>query len=349
MSGTSLDGLDIAHCTFTFNGTWQYLINQAVTVPYNQTLIDTLKQAHQLPAMALQQLDSKLAHLFAKEVITFLKKWPLEVDFISSHGHTVFHQPKNAGFSTPFTTQIGNGGILAAVTGYNVVCDFRTADVSLGGQGAPLVPMGDLHLFNNYDMCLNIGGIINFSCMHAKPCLASDVCFANMALNYLAHKNNKAFDENGQMAADGVFNDQLFNQLQSLPFWQQPFPKSLGKEYFDHFVLPLIETENISVNDKLHTFCHHIADTVSSLQPLLPAKHQVLVTGGGAYNHFLMQCLQAKGFNLIIPDKQIVEFKEALIFAFLGVLRFRNEYNTLKDVTGAMRNTSSGAMYLGQI
>lgn len=349
MSGTSLDGLDIAHCTFTLNATWQYKINVAVTVPYTTELTQTLKEAHKLSAEALQRLDSKLGHYFAHEVNLFLQQSKLPVDFISSHGHTIFHQPTPAQQGTAFTTQIGSGAIIGAITGHTVISDFRTADVALGGQGAPLVPIGDMHLFANYDMCINIGGIVNFSMMKAIPPIASDVCFANMALNYLAQKNQQTYDAFGQMAADGIFNQNLFDQLQALPFWQTPFPKSFGKEYFEKFVLPIIESDNLSVNDRLHTFCKHIAAQVSTLIKWLPTNHQILVTGGGAHNLFLMQCFRNQGLSVVLPNSEIIAFKEALIFAFLGVLRMRHEYNTLSSVTGAIRNSSAGAIYLGKI
>ncbi len=366
MSGTSLDGLDLAFCKFQMaENQWHYEILEAQTIQYSTDWVKKLKSACLLPADKFCELDSELAALFANYINEFILKHG-RPDFISSHGHTVFHQPRSKITSNniqPYTSQIASGAIISALTGVSVVCDFRATDVALGGQGAPLVPIGDLYLFDKYDFCLNLGGIANISFNSpvnqtnkaASMRIASDICFANMALNYLAGLSGVSFDKNGDMANSGMLNPQLLDKLNHLDFNHFPFPKSIGVEYFNLEVLPLLESYQIPVEDKLRTFCHHIAlqvkavidDETKAMDASSIEKLSILLTGGGTYNTFLVKIIKEHlKLNVVIPENKIIDFKEALIFAFLGVLRMRGEVNILKSVTGASRDSCSGAVYL---
>lgn len=364
MSGTSLDGLDLAYCTYIYDGNWKFELHASKTFDYDSYLKAELKQAHTFSGVKLMALDAALAHLFAKHILAFVDEFKLKPDFISSHGHTIFHQPVGKQqhfevnpdiYSKPFTTQIASGAIISAVTGIDVISDFRSADVALGGQGAPLVPVGDALLFKDYDYCLNLGGIANISfditnSENEASRIASDLCFANMGLNYLAANMGLDYDAGGKLAASGTLNEPLLVKLNALDFHHQPFPKSIGKEYFEKYVQPLLDQSNLDTNDLLHTFCIHIMMQVkANLQPIKNKKPTLLITGGGAHNLFLMDIFKKNlNANIVLPAKEIIDFKEAILFGFLGVLRLCNQPNTLRSVTGAKMNTCSGAIYKGQ-
>lgn len=367
MSGTSLDGLDIAFCRFQFHqNQWVFEIRDCKTFAYNKTQSEKLRTAHTFSAMELMSLDAELAHLYSEWILDFISDYKIKPDFISSHGHTVFHQPlksKSDNKNIPFTTQIGSGAIIAALTGYDVISDFRTSDVALGGQGAPLVPIGDKMLFHQFDYCLNLGGIANISFDIDEPVkgnvrIASDICYANMALNYVVAAKGLAYDDGGEYARKGKVDVNLLNALNNLEFSKRPFPKSIGKEYFENNVAPLFNKSPLSDEDKLSTCCEHIAvqlkNNLSKVtlnqKQKINSTPKILVTGGGAYNDFLIELFRKNlTAEIIIPQKKIIEFKEALIFAFLGVLRFRGEVNVLSSVTGAKRDSCSGAIYKGKI
>lgn len=343
MSGTSLDGLDMALCEFkTVGEQIQFKILKAETIAYNANWKNNLSQAKELSTEAFFQLHSQYGKWMATEVNWFLSKNNLKVDAIASHGHTVFHQPQFG-----FTTQIGCGANLAAATKIKTVCDFRSLDVALKGQGAPLVPMGDELLFSEYAACLNIGGIANISFRENERRVAYDVCEANMLLNYLSEKLGNAFDENGRMARSGQVNSDLLLRLNDLPFYKINKAKSLGREWFENEVLILINKFDIKIEDLLATAVEHIASIISN--ELNEKKlANVLVTGGGAFNTYLIERIQSKtACKLVIPTNEIINFKEALIFAFLGYLRLNNQVNTLATVTGANANSIGGAVYLG--
>jgi len=343
MSGTSLDGLDLALCEFKKDGgQLDFKIVNAETIPYNANWKNNLSQAKHLSTEAFFQLHSQYGKWMGTEVNWFLSKNNLKVDAIASHGHTVFHQPQFG-----FTTQIGCGANLAAATKIKTVCDFRSMDVALKGQGAPLVPIGDELLFGDYEACLNIGGIANISYRENGKRVAHDVCEANMLLNYLSEKLGKAYDESGAMARSGQVNSNLLENLNELPFYKIKKAKSLGREWFENEVLTLINKFEIKIEDLLATAVEHIADIISN--ELNEKKlTNVLVTGGGAFNHFLIERTQSKtSCELVIPSTEIINFKEALIFAFLGYLRLNNQVNTLASVTGASANSIGGAVYLG--
>lgn len=343
MSGTSLDGLDIAYCHFTKKeDTWEYFIKAAQTVKYPPVLKKKLVSAINLSGMDLTMLDTELGRYFGNQVKKFIKVYNLKnPDFIASHGHTVFHQPHRG-----FTLQIANGANIAAQAKFPVVCNFRTLDVAYNGQGAPLVPIGDELLFNQYEYSLNLGGFANVSYKKNKKRIAFDICPVNIVLNELASRLGKAFDKNGLMAKKGKVSEKLFKQLNELNFYRQKAPKSLGKEWVDKYVFPLLNNSGLNEHDLLATVTEHIA---YQLARSLKAKknEKILITGGGAYNAYLID--RFKNYTkaqIFIPESNLVEFKEALIFAFLGLLRWAGKINTLKSVTGAQKDTCSGVIYL---
>ena len=346
MSGTSLDGLDIAYCRLTYkNKNWIYNILNAETLAYDPHLIDSLRGAETASAQQLIELDHSFGKYMGEQVHQFIVRHNLSPDFVASHGHTIFHQPdKHISF------QLGNGAYLAANAKLPVVCDFRTLDIALGGQGAPLVPIGDELLFSDYDYCLNLGGISNISFNYNGQRIAYDISACNMLLNTLANEAGLNYDENGNLARSGKLDADLLEKLNAPAYLSQPYPKSLGKEWALQNSLQTIAESPATIADKLHTTCHHIAQQIAkALQPA-NYKQRLLATGGGAFNLYLMELLQqyaGENYSIEVPSPEIVSFKEALVFAFLGVLRWRNETNSLKTVTGASRNSVGGAIYMG--
>lgn len=343
MSGTSLDGVDIALCAFEkVSGKWNFEIEVAETIAYNAKQRKDLALAAQTGGMEFAGHHVAYGRFLGNLVREFLKRNSTSADFVSSHGHTVFHQPKSG-----FTTQIGDGAALSAACGLPVVCDFRSADVALGGQGAPLVPIGDKFLFSAYSSCLNLGGIANISFESKGKMVAFDICPVNIVLNFLSLKLGKSYDKGGKLAGTGKVIPKLLNKLNAASYYKKQFPKSLGREDIEKYFLPALEHDEYSPHDLLRTFCEHIAIQISVVASRVGnASENLLVTGGGAYNAFLIDRMRTHcNPAIVIPDKQIVEFKEALIFAFLGVLRLRNEVNCLSSVTGASRDSCGGAVY----
>jgi anhydro-N-acetylmuramic acid kinase len=340
MSGTSLDGLDIAHCTFKRDDRWHFELHDATTISYDDHWRGRLLAAHTLTGLELAQLHVDLGVLHGSWVKDFMHGHSVQVDFIASHGHTVFHQPHLG-----MTHQIGSAAHIAAVTGVDVISDFRTTDVARGGQGAPLVPIGDLWLFGNYPMCLNLGGIANVSVKESLQIEAYDIGLCNMALNHYAEKQGVAYDRDGSISRAGSVNETLLAQLNNLDFFEQSAPKTLGKEFWINEFLPLVEASGVNTVDALRTITEHIAIQIASVLSKRE-KGELLVTGGGAHNGFLMERIVAyTQHHVVVPDKKIVDFKEALIFAFLGALRMAGESNALASVTGAKRDSVCGAIY----
>jgi len=341
MSGTSLDGVDIACCRFEYKaGKWEYDIIDATTVEYSDVWKNRLANSMKSDAESLALLNVEYGHYLGKIANDFIIKGSFKPDIISSHGHTVFHQPEKK-----LTLQIGDGAAISAGTGIPTVCDFRSKDVALGGQGAPLVPVGDRMLFAEYDYCVNIGGIANISYEENGKRLAFDICPANMALNYLSEKLGQKYDEGGKTAASGKTDTNLLSELDSLEYYSLNPPKSLGKEWvFDSFI-SIIEKYSIPVEDMLNTVTEHIAGQISAK---LQKPGKALITGGGANNTFLINRIKEKSkTGIVIPDRTLIDYKEALIFAFMGVLRWRNEINVFSSVTGATKDHSGGAVYYG--
>ena len=341
MSGTSLDGIDIIAVSFSFNRGWQFQINTAETIKYSIEWKSTLSQLVSLPLEELKDIDLIYSEYLAIVVSNFITKHKLEdIDFVASHGHTALHRPEIG-----LTYQIGNQQILADKLNMKVICDFRVQDVKLGGQGAPLVPIGDDLLFSTYDYCLNLGGFANVSFESNFERIAFDICPVNIVLNHYVSKLNLEFDNKGQLASTGKVNKDLLLQLNAHPFYKEQPPKSLGLEWVDLNIFPLIDSFKLKIEDILRTFVEHVAFQISRI--LVENKKKVLVTGGGAFNDFLMKRIQdLSEAKIIIPENEIIEFKEALIFGLLGVLKDRSEINCLKSVTGATKNHSSGKILM---
>lgn len=342
MSGTSLDGVDLAHCTFkeSTDG-FSFKINACHTFPYPEYWTRRLQTLPLATAHEYAETHVEYGRYLGSLTLDFLKDHKLETDFVSSHGHTVFHNP-----ARHYTSQIGEGAAIAAGCRLPVVCDFRTGDVAAGGQGAPLVPIGDELLFKHFDYCLNLGGFGNISMHENGNRIAFDISPVNIILNHLASLKGKPFDKNGEIALSGFIHEELLHTLNSLGYYQVAPPKSLGREWVEKEVLPLFTYYNVSAEDAARTFCEHIALQVARCVDNDPEK-QMLATGGGTYNTFLMQRIAAQtAVKLVIPEPEIINYKEALIFAFLGLLRMQEKPNCLASVTGASKNISGGAVYL---
>ena len=331
MSGTSLDGVDLAICSFTKNKNWHYKIERSTTIKYSRYWLETLSNLHKKPEKIINEIDLKYGDFLSKICNKFLKNE--KIDYISSHGHTIFHQPENN-----FTLQIGNGNVISKNTKKITISNFRNLDVSLKGQGAPLVPVGDKLLFRKYKYCVNLGGFANVSIKKNNEIIAFDICPVNIILNYFSNLKGRAYDLNGCMAQTGNLAPDLLKKLNSLQFYSKKYPKSLSREWVEKNIMPLIKND-IKIEDVLHTLCEHIGIQIGKL---LNDK-EALFTGGGVFNSYLLSRIKFYSKSkIIIPDKRTIEFKEALIFAFLGVLRARGEVNCLQSVTGAIKDNCSG-------
>ncbi|HVW61395.1 MAG TPA: anhydro-N-acetylmuramic acid kinase [Puia sp.] len=374
MSGSSLDGLDIAYvhlqesASTIKNGSrkWEYTILHADCYPYTEEWREKLATARDLRAGEYLLLHVRFGHYLGEQVLRFIDAHNLhyQVQLISSHGHTTFHSPERK-----MTAQLGDGAALAAAAKINVVSDLRAMDVALGGQGAPIVPVGERMLLGDYSFFLNLGGIANIS----GASVAFDVCPANRVLNGLAALVGKEYDENGSLAARGQVDDGLLRQLNELPYYSQPYPKSLANEFGTETVLPMVRLAmegvgqpaegrglaaggGISVDDALRTYVEHIGvqicRAVEGLRGGVSGAAKMLVTGGGAHNKFLIdrlgELLAPLGVEVVVPDPQLVNYKEALVMALIGVLRWREENNVFASVTGASRDSIGGAVWIGQ-
>jgi len=346
MSGTSLDGLDLAYCHIWQEETiWNFEIKETKSISYSQEMQDKLKNSILLSADALLIFHNTYGTWLGEQAKTFIDENNLEVDAIASHGHTTHHQPENG-----LTFQIGSGQHLANTSGQKVVCDFRTNDVALGGQGAPLVPIGDKLFFGNYDFCLNLGGISNVSFDKGGKRIAYDIGLANMILNYITRKNGLDYDEGGQLARNGTINSRMLEKLNALEFYKLPIPKSIGYEWFVEKVVPIVDNTEDTMENLLCTGVHHICEQVAIQikSHCKKPKNTLFVTGGGALNNFLIDTLQEKlvqEIEVASTKKQLIEFKEAVVFSLMGVLRLENKINVLSSVTGAKRDSSSGVVY----
>ncbi len=343
MSGTSLDGLDIAYCTFRNNeGKWFFEIEKACCISYSEEWIKKLSTVEKLSAFEFVSLHNEYGYFLGKEVKKFITKNKIQADFIASHGHTVFHQP-----AKKITYQIGSAECIAVASGLNVISDFRTMDVALGGQGAPLVPIGDSLLFADYDYCINLGGFANLSYQYNNERIAYDICPMNIVLNSLAQELSFSYDNKGILAKQGVVYQSLLDELENIEYYHRKYPKSLGKEWLVETFLPIISKYELSVYDKLRTVSEHIVCQVLKATKSSNNNAKLLFTGGGTYNDFIIGQIKTKSkHSIIIPQNTIIDFKEALIFAFLGVLRIREEINCLKSVTGASKDNIGGKILL---
>lgn len=339
MSGTSLDGLDMCYTEFEYEDKrWSYKILKAEDESYPSEIKEKLANAQNMTALEYALFNSDYGIYLGKRVKNFIDKFNLEPDYIASHGHTIFHQP-----SKRFTAQIGSGAGIAAESGIDTICDFRTTDVALHGQGAPLVPVGDRNLFADFDYCLNMGGFSNISYNSGDKRIAYDISPVNYVLNHYTRQTGLEYDKDGEIARKGAINSKLLEELNGLDFYTKSGPKSLGREWVEEVVIPLIDSYGLKIEDKLSTFCEHVAIQIGG--------HikggRVLLTGGGAFNKFLVERMSANApqCSYYVPDAMTVNFKEALIFAFLGALYAHNIPNCLSSVTGALYDNIGGALY----
>jgi anhydro-N-acetylmuramic acid kinase len=356
MSGSSMDGLDIAYVHLhETGGKWSVEIQHTACYPFPANWMERLRSATQLPALDYLLLHTDFGHYLGESVNKFIAHFGLEhkVDMVASHGHTSFHLPMRG-----MTHQLGDGAAIAAETRLPVITDLRAMDTAFGGQGAPIVPIGEKLLLGEYGFLLNLGGIANLSFKAGDRYFGFDVCPANRVLNLLVQPLGLAMDEDGALAAAGVTDQGLLDDLQQLDYYGLPYPKSLANDFGTDLVYPLVAGRGLRTEDALHTFIEHIAIQVASNISAIALKesidlngHQMLVTGGGALNNYLVSRLvvhlEPLGVSVVVPDRQLVEYKEAVIMALIGVLRWREEYNVLSTVTGARRDSIGGALWLG--
>ncbi len=343
MSGTSLDGIDLCLAEFKlFEDKLDYSILVTETHNYSVEWENNLRNIEAKSAVNLAKLDFKYGKHLGTIASKFLLKNDQNADLIASHGHTIFHQIEKG-----FTYQLGHGASITAESEITCVSDFRSLDVALGGQGAPLVPFGDEKLFSSYDACVNLGGIANLSFKKNNERLAFDVCACNMVLNYFMNKFRQVkFDLDGEFSNSGHLIPALYNDLNDLEFFNSSGPKSLGKEWVFEKIIPLMEKREETLSDVLFTFTKHIAFQIANTLKSNNISKNILFTGGGSKNKFLIKLLKEEGLEFELPNETIIDFKEALIFAFLGLNRFLGKINTLKSVTGATRNSCGGNIYL---
>jgi anhydro-N-acetylmuramic acid kinase len=344
MSGTSLDGCDLAYINLSVNdGKWRYKIFEAETIPYTKEWLHKLRTAIDYSQRELEALNVEYTILLSEIIRDFIARHRLiNMDAICSHGHTIVHRPQDG-----ITLQIGNLPAIATLTGQRVVCDFRVADVVLGGQGAPLVPIGDRLLFSQYNFCLNLGGFSNISFEENGNRIAYDICPVNTVLNFYANQLGYEYDDGGKIAAAAAINDDLLKDLNSLDYYTAPYPKSLGLEFVKQTVLPLVDKYKDTAPNNLATFTEHIAVQISNALLNKSSTGSLLITGGGAYNNLLVNRMRElmPELDIVVPDDKTVQYKEALIFALLGVLKLREEINVLASVTGAPYDHTSGIIY----
>ena len=344
MSGSSLDGVDIAYVNFSHdNKRWFFQIVEAGNIPYTEEWKNKLSEAFNKSEAELKELDIEYGKFLGKVTKKFIKKYEFDPKLIASHGHTIFHAPEKS-----YTLQIGNGQEIANATGITTINDFRTEDVKKGGQGAPLVPIGDKYLFADFPICLNIGGIANVSYDIDGQRIAYDICMANQMLNYLASKLGYDYDNNGNFARQGIVNQELLNIFNDNAYYDKDAPKSLGREFFEKYQHEIIDNSDLPVKDLLATATEHIACQIVKATDSLDTS-KMLITGGGAKNNFLIERIRKMSkHEIVIPDTMIIDYKEALIFAFLGTLKLEGKINVLSSVTGASSDSSSGNICLPQ-
>lgn len=356
MSGSSLDGLDIAHVAFQLDGhqitDWQLL--HAETIPLSEQWQARLFNLVDQHALNFAKTNTFFAHYMGELVNQFISKHNIDPDFIASHGHTIYHYPDKR-----LTVQIGDGGALAAVTGYPVINDFRTQDIAINGEGTPIAPIADKILFEGYDFYLNIGGIANISCNVNGQFIAFDVGPANQVLNALAQQLQLSYDKDGTIAHKGQLDQQLQEKLDQLPYFKNKYPKSLGNDWIQQVILPLYFEHDNTWENKLTTAVHQLAKQIAlSIQQIIHREnlakksYRLFATGGGTNNKYLIDCIknycqENQLVEIVIPDEKIIDYKEAILMALMGVLRVENISNCLSSVTGAKRDTIGGAIYQG--
>lgn len=356
MSGSSLDGLDLALGKFVFRGealqSWRALAcgSRSFSVEWSSRL----RGLPQGSALDLASAHAAFGRYLGEHALDFLRPVKAPVDAIASHGHTIFHFPK-AGI----TTQIGDGAAIAAVTGLPAIDNFRMQDVIHGGQGAPIAPVADQYLFPDFTFLLNLGGIANISAKTERGYVAFDCTGANQVLNALAGEAGLAYDEGGKLARSGCLIPELLEKALALPYHAANYPKSLGNDWVQEQLLPLYLNSEAPVADRLHTACWQIARSIrnsladiEARETIAPPPHTLLITGGGAFNHFLTNCIRSecgksRSLAVKIPEAPIIEYKEALLMALMGALRLKGWGNTLPSATGSSAATCGGGLHLG--
>jgi anhydro-N-acetylmuramic acid kinase len=352
MSGSSLDGLDIAFCEFNiFEKELTWSLITAETIPFSEQWVARLAHLPHQSAKIYAQTDIYLGYYFGELCLEFMNRHQIQPDFIASHGHTIFHDPGRR-----FTAQIGDGAAIAGTTGVMTIDNFRNLDIALDGEGAPIAPIADQYLLPGYDFYLNLGGIVNISCQANDKYIAFDISGANQVLNRLAQERDLKYDENGQLAASGQLITSLLNQADRLPYLSQPYPKSLSNQWVQEQLVPLFVNSKAAIEDRLHTMIHHIAkqiklsiEQVVSKENLQQEKYRMIMTGGGAYNGFLVKTIKQylPNIDVILPDNKIIDFKEAALIALMGTLRIEQIPNTINSVTGAKKSVIAGAIHAG--
>jgi len=349
MSGSSLDGIDLALCEFEDlkDGGISWEMTKAATVPYSDEWIARLKSLPNVDAREITLVDYELGYLFGKVSKDFLKGE--KIDFIASHGHTIFHEPQNK-----MTLQIANGSAIASSSGISTIYDFRSMDIGFGGQGAPIVAILDRDIFGEYDALVNLGGISNISFMKDNKTVAYDISPCNQLLNYLANKKGLEYDKDGAIASNGTVNEELFRKLKSFEYFLAPFPKSLDNNFIKKNFIPILDNDDSNLQDKMATIVELIAKTIADELEMnlsnMRKKPKIMFAGGGTNNSFLMNRIIALSQNatIIIPDKKIIDYKEALLMAYLGYLRAKEKPNVLSSVTGAQKDSIGGAICLSR-
>lgn len=344
MSGTSLDGIDVAYIQFDTYPSWSFTFLNTETINYSQDWKNKLQFKTQIDPIHLKELDQNYGQFLGNIIEDFKTKNKIknnQIDLIASHGHTLFHKPEIG-----YTKQIGNGPEIFQNQQIPVVCDFRVQDVALGGQGAPLVPIGDQKLFPQFDACINLGGFANISFEKDKDRLAMDICPVNFVSNKLVSPLGISYDNEGQIAQSGKINSSMLRALNNLDYYKKHGPKTLGAEWVETNIDPILIDFNLDLKDSLRTFSEHVSDQISTILNGNKTK-KALFTGGGVYNSFLMELIRSKtSCQIQIPDRELIEFKEALIFGLLGILKIKGKVNVLSSVTGARQNHSSGKIYI---
>ena len=358
MSGSSLDGMDLALCevrldrSTTPTGVAHFALLAAETLPYSDLWQRRLANLPDQDARTFARTHTYFGHLTAEFALDFLQRHRTTADFIATHGHTVFHEPDRN-----HSAQIGDGAATAALTSVPTIAQFRQTDVAAGGQGAPIVPLFERLVLGAYAFFLNLGGIANLS-YHAPDgrTVAFDVTGANQPLNALAGLAGQPYDADGALARSGTPVSELLERLDALPFLEQPYPKSLSNQWVvEHLTAPLLAYP-ASIADRLATAVEHTARQIGMAVRRVAERENVpdtdrtlYVTGGGAFNGYLLERLRTQlppGMNLHIPPSDWVQFKEAMLMALLGAFRWEGVPNVLPSATGARRATVNGAVYL---
>ena len=336
MAGSSMDGLDLALVTFKKDGqSWQFEIVKTETIAYPKEVYENLKSSTGSSSIEQHRIDEEFGYWIADQINYFL---PVNnVDLLAIHGHTVIHTPEKG-----ISWQLGSGEIIAKMTDIKTVTAFRSEDVKLNGQGAPLVPLGDFELFGQYDACLNLGGIANVSLKESK--IAGDICPCNQVLNFYAEQVGQAYDDGGKMGRNGYVDLDFLSRLNAISYFKKPFPKSLPNQF-----LPRDLLASVNSLTGLKSYALFVAEQVAILLSDMDTNNKrLLITGGGAFNGYLVELISEKlsMWDIDIPSEEIISYKEAIIFGFLGLKKFLGEINVLSSVTGAKHDTSSGVIHL---